>query len=81
MNLFNYNFVDTKRNKKFSNIFSNHVNWRNILYLHSSKFTSALIKNCVHHNAPGARGVVVIVVGNEHGDKSSNPGPDWLHFT
>ena len=29
----------------------------------------------------GARGVVVIVVGNEHGDSSSNPGPDWLHFT
>ena len=29
----------------------------------------------------GARGVVVIVVGNEHGDTSSNPGRDWLHFT
>ena len=24
----------------------------------------------------GARGVVVIVVGNEHGDSSSNPGRD-----
>ena len=29
----------------------------------------------------GARGVVVIVVGNEHGDTSSNPGREWLHFT
>ena len=29
----------------------------------------------------GARGVVVIVVGNGHGDMSSNPGRDWLHFT
>ena len=29
----------------------------------------------------GARGVIVIVVGNGHGDSSSNPGPDWLHFT
>ena len=28
----------------------------------------------------GARGVMVIVVGNEHGDMSSNPGRDWLHF-
>ena len=28
----------------------------------------------------GARGVVVIVVGNGHGDMSSNPGRDWLHF-
>ncbi len=26
-------------------------------------------------------GVIVIVVGNEHGDTSSNPGRDWLHFT
>ena len=29
----------------------------------------------------GARGVLVIVAGYGHGDKSSNPGPDWLHFT
>ena len=28
----------------------------------------------------GARGVMVIV-GNEHGDTSSNPGREWLHFT
>ncbi len=32
-------------------------------------------------NSGGARGVVIIVVGNEHGDTSSNPGRDWLHFT
>ena len=30
---------------------------------------------------PCARGVVVIVVGNGHGNTSSNPGWDWLHFT
>ena len=30
---------------------------------------------------PGPRGVVVIDVGNGHGDTSSNPGRDWLHFT
>ena len=29
----------------------------------------------------GARGVMVIVVGNGHGDTSSNPGREWLHFT
>ena len=29
----------------------------------------------------GACSVMVIVVGNGHGDTSSNPGPDWLHFT
>ena len=27
------------------------------------------------------RGVMVIVVGNGHGDSSSNPGREWLHFT
>ena len=26
-------------------------------------------------------GMEVIVVGNGHGDTSSNPGRDWLHFT
>ena len=29
----------------------------------------------------GARDVMVIVVGNGHGNMSSNPGRDWLHFT
>ena len=29
----------------------------------------------------GARGVMVIVVGNGHGDTSSNSGKGWLHFT
>ena len=29
----------------------------------------------------GARGVMVIVVGNGYGDTRSNPGRDWLHFT
>ena len=35
----------------------------------------------MHLTTGGARGVVVIAVGNEHGDTSSNPGRDWLHFT
>ena len=29
----------------------------------------------------GARGVMVIVVGNGHRDTSSNPGRDWLNFS
>ena len=29
----------------------------------------------------GARGTMVIVMGNGHGNTSSNPGRDWLHFT
>ena len=28
-----------------------------------------------------ARGVMVIVAGSGHGDTSSNPERDWLHFT
>ena len=30
--------------------------------------------------AGGARGVMAIVVENGHGDSSSNPGRDCLHF-
>ena len=29
----------------------------------------------------GAHGVMVIVTGYGHGDTSSIPGQDWLHFT
>ena len=29
----------------------------------------------------GAHGVTAIVIGNGHGDTSSNPRRDWLHFT
>ena len=29
-----------------------------------------------HQNVGGARGVIVIVAGYEHGDTSSNPGRD-----
>ena len=29
----------------------------------------------------GAHGEMVIIVGNGHGNTSSNPGQDWLHFT
>ena len=29
----------------------------------------------------GARGAIVIVTAYEHGDTSSIPGQDWLHFT
>ena len=29
----------------------------------------------------GARDVIIIIVGNEQGDTSSNPGRNSLHFT
>ena len=29
----------------------------------------------------GDCGVMIIIVGNGHGDMSSNLGRDWLHFT
>ena len=32
-------------------------------------------------NRGGARGVMVIAGRNGHGDTSSDPGRDWLHFT
>ena len=33
-----------------------------------------------NHFYGGTRGVMLIVVGNGHGDTSSNPGRDWLYF-
>ena len=39
-------------------------------HLHSTKGAPRVPSN----NLGGARGVVVIAVGNEHGDTSSNPG-------
>ena len=43
----------------------------------SSSITGASPSDCLG----GARGVMIIVVGIGHGDTSSNPGRDWLHFT
>ena len=33
------------------------------------------------YNYGGARGVMVLVIGNGYGNTSSNHGWDWLHFT
>ena len=41
---------------------------------YSSEVTSSPIQG-------DARGVMVIVAGYGHGDTSSIPEPDWLHFT
>ena len=62
------------------------------LYLwiwHKKRLTTIANKNRLiikyavisHVICGGVRGVMVIVVGNGHGDTSSNPGQDWLHFT
>ena len=51
----------------------------NIMLKRGNAFIYTIAKDtCVDG---GARGVMVIVVGNGHGDTSSNPGRDWLHFT
>ena len=50
--------------------------WKSSNFIQSDRANFYMIDNqlTVHH-------VFVIVVGNEHGDTSSNPGRDWLHFT
>ena len=40
-----------------------------------------IIINNYHSTEGGVLGVMVIVVGNGHGDTSSNPGRGRLHFT
>ena len=43
--------------------------------------TYSLKNNMYKQYLAGARGEMVIIVGNGHGDTSSNPGRYWLHFT
>ena len=52
------------------------LRWVKLIWIHGFSFTETTIKS----QSGGARGVMVIVVGNGHGDTSSNPGQDWLHF-
>ena len=52
--------------------------------LRKNNFTRGKMKNwqgIYIYTLGGARGVMVIVLGNGHSDTSSNPGWDWLHFT
>ena len=46
--------------------------------LRSIKYVSIYIYIYIYTG--GARDVMLIIVGNEHGDTSSNPGQDLLHF-
>ena len=50
-----------------------------------SLFTSSFRCTYMHHHQfvsyGGACGVMIIVIGNGHGDTSSNPRRDRLHFT
>ena len=43
-------------------------------------YTSIAVVSTQLNGLGGARGVMVIVLGNGHGDTSLNPGRDWLHF-
>ena len=57
-----------------------------LVTVRNAPITIGIIVTCIFHifitsNLGGARGVMVIVVGNGHGDTRTNPGRDWLHFT
>ena len=53
------------------------LNKSEFICLHTVKWFQVLPYNNSYNNS----GVMVIVVGNGHGDTSSNPRRDWLHFT
>ncbi len=48
----------------------------NIFDIFNKHYRNKNIAHKVFEQCGGARGVVVIVVGNEHGDMSSHPGRD-----
>ena len=56
------------------------VDLREIVLKGYSSFPNSRLRASIS-DAGGARGVMVIVVGNGDDDTSSNPGRDWLHFT
>ena len=51
------------------------------LYIYIYIYNILLVLIGIIPYSGGARSVMVIVVGNGHGDTSSNLGRDWLHFT
>ena len=52
------------------------------IFVYSCQYFLYVFHVCIKcSDSGGARGVMVIVLGNGHGDTSSNSGPDWLHFT
>ena len=58
--------------------------WSNVNFLYNSQWITFPTQSCLvyyYYYLGGARGVRVIVIGNEHGDTSSNPGRHWFHFT
>ena len=55
--------------------------WHSHINLLHAQNISTIFENYHFTLFGGTRGVMVIVVGNGHGDTSSNPGQDWLHFT
>ena len=52
-----------------------------LTFINSKTSKQVEYKESIKRKILGARGVMVIIVGNGHGDTSSNPGRDWLHFT
>ena len=60
-----------------------HALQNNDFHIHTnvSRRLPILIPAYNHWIGGGTRGVIVIVVENEHGDTCSNSGRDWLPFT
>ena len=53
----------------------------NLFYYFNKKIIIPVFRVLLKFTCGGARGVMGIVVGNGHGDTSSNSGRDWSHFT
>ena len=60
---------------QFTYLCSNITSTENEVNMHKEKIWIGMEIN------GGTRVVMVIIVGNGHGDTISNPGRDWLHFT
>ena len=55
--------------------------WTSALYTAQVSAPYKRVERNITRYTRDARGVIVIVLGNRHGNTSSNPGQDRLHFT
>ena len=49
-----------------------------LTYTHTHTHTHTRV--CIH-TSRGVHDIMVVTIENGHGETSSNPGQDWLHFT
>ena len=74
-------FTQAIQEHKLLSSTATHTHTHGLTHTRTNVYSASQFRiRCLYHLG-GARGVMVLVVGNGHGNTSSNPGRDWLHCT